>query len=205
MFSILYPYSKITIFGSHLRHILSELVSPISRIFLQEAGLIALFFTCPGLQFKPHNCFATVSLPVLPHARTPVFTSAVAPMLLLQFFFQTEYYLAPDPARHLTPVYSHAFEHRLRLGVAQPHCLAAPSLESPDPGPGESVPVQPMGPSDPGEAGQGDWIGGCLASGAGRGLDLNGNTAVGMLRADKLACFPRKNCQAPVGRQCDWT
>ena len=77
-------------------------------------------------------------------------------MLLLQFFFQTEYCLAPDPARHLTPVYSHCFGHKLGPGVAQPHCLAAPFLEPPDPGPGESVPVQPMGPSDPGQAGQGD-------------------------------------------------
>lgn len=32
-------------------------------------------------------------------------------MLLLQFVFQTECCLAPDPARHLTPVYSHCFEH----------------------------------------------------------------------------------------------
>lgn len=68
MFSILYPFSKLTIFGSHLRHILSELVSPTSRIFFQEAGFTALFFPCPGLQFKSHNHSVSISLqpPPLP-------------------------------------------------------------------------------------------------------------------------------------------
>lgn len=108
MFRILYPYSKITIFGSHLRHILSERVSPTSRLFFREVGFIAVFFTCPGLRFKSHNHCIKVRLPLLSPPFPPQQSSS---MLLLQFVFQTECCLAPDPARHLTPVYSHCFEH----------------------------------------------------------------------------------------------
>lgn len=106
MFSILYPFSKLTIFGSHLRHILSELGSPTSGIFFQETGFTALFFTCPGLQFKSHNHSASISLsfpPLLPPSQPP------SVMLLLAFVFQVG--MLCSARRGVTPAYSQAFEY----------------------------------------------------------------------------------------------
>lgn len=111
MFSILYPFSKLTIFASHLRHILSELVSPTSRIFFQEAGFTALFFPCPGLQFKSHNHSVSISLRP-PHSQPPS-------VLLLPFVFRVRMLCRSRPCR--TPAYSQSFDH-IRGGLEVGGC-----------------------------------------------------------------------------------
>jgi hypothetical protein len=47
MFSILYPFSKLTIFGSHLTHILGKLVSPSSSMFFQEGWIYSSVLYLP--------------------------------------------------------------------------------------------------------------------------------------------------------------